>query len=69
MFQDTADMSGIGNELDRSKKKTGGAGNYQSGITKIISAVWRNIVFHCFVFSLHTAKKSECKDNNCYDFL
>ena len=34
MFQDTVDMPGMGNELDRWKKKTGGAGNYQSGITK-----------------------------------
>ena len=34
MFQDTTDMPGMGYELDRSKKKTGGAGNYQSGITK-----------------------------------
>ena len=35
MFQDTADMPGMGTDLDRSKQKLGGgAGNYQSGITK-----------------------------------
>ena len=34
MFQDTADMPGMGNDLDRSKKKTGEAGNYQQELQK-----------------------------------
>ena len=45
MFQDTADMPGMGNDLDRSKKKTGEAGNYQQELQK-------QIIFDTFAFGL-----------------
>ena len=39
MFQETADMSGMGNELDRSKKKLEEQEIINQDLQKIISAV------------------------------